>query len=265
MKNILRILLLAGIAGAVLPAASRASDEFILNDKIAGFVPREGVFHLLESSAPAKDPVLFVWDTDYGPDWFKPYPGTDAAYKDFSGWVRAHIDPDARALLKHNRKIFKKKGWSTKKYDLILNGQVGRIRPMNRFEAELFLLQLDLFGKPYTGEILAYVLRKGDKLRVYGYATALQTIRPHRLSDKLETDLADKWEFYANLHNHPFMFSDKNSSTGELVLSGDDGDVPFGLAQVENLGLQRVWLTNGFDTIEISTHDLSVLGGIPGR
>ncbi|MCX5795318.1 MAG: hypothetical protein NTY77_07495 [Elusimicrobia bacterium] len=255
-------LILGWLIGASTSPAFCATAE-----QTPAFRPRTGTFQLLESSAAHKDPVVFVWETSDHPDWFKPYQGADAAYQDFAKWVRAQVDPEPRALLSRNRDIAKKKGWSTRRYDLILSGRLGSIRPINRLEAEILLLQLDRFGKPYEGEILAFVLRKAGRLRIYGYATATQTMKPGVLRRRLEGDIADHWRFYANLHNHPFLFSDKNATSGELFPSGDttDGDVQYYLADAENLALQRAWITNGFDTIEIAAKEFPTLEAIPDR
>ena len=233
-----------------------------LAEKTEAFRPRTGTFQLLESSVAAKDPVVFVWETSDDPDWFKPYQGLDAAYQDFATGVRAHVDPDPRAILIRNRENWKKKGWSTERYDLILSGRLGSIRPINRIEAEIFLLQLDRFGKSCTGEILVFVLRKAGRLGMYGYATATKTIKPGILRHKLEADIADHWEFCASLHNHPFDFSGKDTTGGMLYPSGDtaDGDVQYYLADSENFGLQRAWITNGFDTIEVAAKEFPALG-----
>ena len=87
------------------------------------------------------------------------------------------------------------------------------------------------------------------------------------IRQKLEDDIANNWKFYANLHNHPFQFSNKNSGSGELIPSGDttDGDVQYYLADSENFGLQRAWITNGFHTVEIAAKEFSILGAIPDR
>jgi len=266
--NIFIHILIAGVfAGTSLAADLSAAGDSSSAHKTVEFIPRTGTFQLLESGVAGNDPVVFVWETDDSPGWLDPYPGTEAGYKDFAGWVRAHIDTEPRALLKRNRELWKKKGWSTRKYDLILSGQLGNIRPMNRLEGELLLLQLDRFGKPYKGEFLAFVLRKEGRLRIYGYGTAKGTMKPGMLRRRLEADIADKWEYYANLHNHPFQFSDKKSSTGELVPSGDinDGDVQYCLADAENNGLQRAAVTNGFHTIEITSKEFPLLGTVPDR
>jgi len=263
--NIFRYVLPACIfIGAALPLKLRAADA---SAPAPLFQPRTGTFRLLEPDAAGKDPVVFVWETDYDPDWFKPYTGAAAAYKDFTGWVKARIDTAPMALLKRNRKLLKKEGKSTKRYDLILGGKLGNIRPMNRIEGELFLMQLERFGKPYEGEFLAFILRRADKLRIYGYETAKQTIKPGTIQRELRKDCADKWEYYANLHNHPFQFSGKNAPTGELIPSGnpEDGDVQFYLADSENLALQRAWITNGFDTIEIRAGEFPALAASPDR
>ncbi len=229
------------------------------------FRPRAGTFELLSSSAADSDPVVFVWEIDDDPDWFKPYQGADVVYQDFAKWVRAHVDPEPKALLSRNRGILKKNGRPTKRVDLILSEKLGKIRPINRLEAEVYLLQLDTFGKPYTGEILTFVVRKGGRLRIYGYATASQRIKPGVLRGRLKNDIADDWEYYAAFHNHPFMFSEKDRTYGELSPSGDatDGDIQCILADSANLGLQRALITNGFDTIEFTANEFPALAASP--
>ncbi|MFC1679153.1 hypothetical protein ACFL2T_02955 [Elusimicrobiota bacterium] len=234
-------------------------------DETGSFRPRSGSFELLSSSTADSDPVVFVWEISDDPDWFQPYQGADAIYQDFARWVRAHADPEPKALLSRNRGILKKRGLSTKRDDLILSGRLGKIRPINRLEAEVYLLQLDSFGKPYTGEILAFVVRKGGRLRIYGYATASQRIKPGILRGRLKKDIADDWEYFAAFHNHPFIFSDKDMTYGELGPSGDatDGDIQYMLADFENLGLRRALITNGLDTIEFEAKEFPALAASP--
>ena len=101
--NIFKFILPASIfIVAVFPLKLRADNA---PSTAPMFQPRTGTFRLLEP---------------------------DAAYKDFTGWVKARIDTSPKALLKRNRKLLKKEGKSTKRYDLILGGKLGHIRPMNR-------------------------------------------------------------------------------------------------------------------------------------
>lgn len=264
-KSRIRLLLIVGcLAGTLASPVLCVTEDGVSSPAKGYYQPQSGTFRLLESEVSGDDPFMFIWEVADTPDLYKPYQGTDAVYKDFVAWVRTYIEPDPQVLLIKQREYQKAKGKSTKKYDLVLSGQLGRIRPMNRLEAVLFLVQIHRFGKPYEGEFCAFVLRKNGRLRIYGYGTSKQTLQPGKIQKMLKGDITNKWEYYAMLHNHPFIFSETDPSYGELIPSGDAtyGDIQCYLADAENFGLQRAWITSGFHSIELMAKEFP-LGDIP--
>jgi hypothetical protein len=207
----------------------------------------------------AKSRLLQVWDLD----------STNVLFSNYS--------PSAHSL--HDfRKTAISKLWSTHQSVLLARAITGAvptkpdtlnavqafarqrelIRPIKCLEAMLLSQQterIDMISEPT--EFIAFILRSSvsNKLRVYYYTTNEPGIRNMgTVMSLVEQDVdSGDWELWANLHNHNFFFDGTKPLNGVVAPSATD--VEFFRNLGGDLGLQEAWITNGFDTLVISSRD----------
>ncbi|MFA5140115.1 MAG: hypothetical protein WC728_12860 [Elusimicrobiota bacterium] len=197
-------------------------------------------------------------------DWLSPFTGTDAAYESFSRSVRERVDPEPYALLRRQRAIYERAGFSEElpKFDDVIEGRLGRIRPINRLEAAVLMLHQQRFGR--ESEFEAFILRNAQgRLRVYyNGGPELSPPSAPAVRKRVEADAAAGWRLAFHLHNHPFLFSNPAEDfAGTTIPSGGAsfGDVSTYLRDAKNLGLGGALITNGFHTLELGPSDFDRL------
>jgi len=142
---------------------------------------------------------------------------------------------------------------------LALEGQAGSIREMSCLEGLLLAAQTDravaqgttMFETPT--EFLAYILRRGDTLKVWYYTVDQAGVGGlSNLHDPLARDREEGWTVMGNLHNHNF-FPGGDALLGGVVPSATDIQAMRGMTG--SLGLPGASITNGFHTIDLSAED----------
>ncbi len=140
---------------------------------------------------------------------------------------------------------------------------VGRHRPMTCLESAVLAYQagrFDLFEQP--SEIVAMIVRKsepaGDQVKVY-IAADDDSVPPKltRVMDVLELDLNEGWRFHAVFHNHTFSHDEERGLLPVAAPSAND--LQLSVALIERLGLEKILVTDGFQTLELSPDEVREL------
>lgn len=206
----------------------------------------------------------FVKDLPPEGGWFEPFTGGDPAYDAFSRSIRDRVDPDPYALLRRQRAIYEQAGFKDElpKFDDVIEGRLGRIRPVNRLEAAVLMLHQGRFGQ--ESEFEAFILKNSQgKVRVY-YNGGPEMSPPSApaVRRQVEADVSAGWRLAFHLHNHPFFFSNPAGDfAGTTIPSGGAGfgDVSTYLKDAKALGLGGALITNGFHTLELGPKDFDRL------
>jgi hypothetical protein len=171
----------------------------------------------------------------------------------FRAEMSERLDTDPLALLRAQLPLVE--GGDAANVRATLDGTAGTIRPMNCLEGLLLATQAErsaaqgrsMFTHPT--EFLAYVLQRGDTLKIWYYTVDQPGIRGlGTLHGPVQEDLEDGWVVVTNLHNHNFFPAE------ERVLGGvapSATDVQAFRNFEESLGLRRAAITNGFHTLVI--------------
>ncbi len=173
--------------------------------------------------------------------------------------IESHTNTNWRFLLEKQKEIWSKAGADISLYDQILSGEYGKIEPINCLESIFFQHHLLEFGATtYYSEYSIMVLKKYSKLKILFTSSNSPSINwSKNLMNRLENYTNSNWEYLYLLHNHPFNFN--NSSYGDiggtLIPSGNEsyGDIKITKDHFEIFGAQKAKITNGFDTINISS------------
>ena len=71
------------------------------------------------------------------------------------------------------------------------------------------------------------------------------------------SDVANGWRFFAVFHNHTF---DHGGDRGHLpVAAPSSSDLQVSLSLIERLGLERILVTDGFNTLELTAEEVGEL------
>ncbi len=152
-----------------------------------------------------------------------------------------------------------------KNVELALEGEAGRIRPIDRLEAFLLDIQLrrgDMIADPT--EFFSLVLQRGEWLKIYFYTLDQGGIGGvGRIHSLVEADMAAGFALERSIHNHNFFFGSEHGVLGGTVPS--TADVWISRAQRDAFGLRTATITNGFDTIELDQADFDVFQAVGPR
>lgn len=171
----------------------------------------------------------------------------------FRAEISERLDTDPLALLR--AQLPPVDGGDAANVRATLDGTAGTLRPMSCLEGLLLATQAErsvaqgrsMFTHPT--EFLAYVLQRGDTLKIWYYTVDQPGIRGlGTLHGPVQEDLAEGWVVVTNLHNHNFFPAE------ERVLGGvapSATDVQAFRNFEEPLGLRRAAITNGFHTLVI--------------
>ncbi len=147
---------------------------------------------------------------------------------------------------------------------LVFEGVVGKIRPINCLEAHLFDYQaarFDMLEQPT--EFHGFILRRDSagmkKIKVYFTASnEMFPPKPKYAVAAIEVDVQNGWELYAHLHNHNFDFTDSTDIMyGPTAPSKPDAH--YYKALVARFNLQYALVTNGVNTVQIEAGELELL------
>ena len=151
---------------------------------------------------------------------------------------------------------------------LVADG-VGVHRPMNCLESHLLAYQAGRFPLfEHPTEVVALILRRsgaeGDSVKVY-LAADDDTNLPkatHALAG-VESDLGEGWRFDGVFHNHTF---DHDEERGLIpVAAPSRSDVEVSVALHHRLGLERIFVSDGFSTLELTAEEVLALARAAGE
>jgi hypothetical protein len=109
-------------------------------------------------------------------------------------------------------------------------------------------------------EFVAHLLRKEGRLKIYfGASDAPYLPKSLYGLDEVAAAVAEGWEYWAALHNHPLRSRDGKPALGVPAPSTSDVDLFRGLAAER--GLREVWVTNGLYTGIVLARDLGQFNG----
>ena len=145
---------------------------------------------------------------------------------------------------------------------LVLDGQVGRQRPVNALEWLLFQHQADRYPMiDHPTEFSAYILKGNGRIHVYmSGGDTIGTKLRHEVTERVALDVKAGMDLITHLHNHPFMF---DRQPGDRLYTTEDSRTDVGGALAPSLtdvqalrrmhndfGLIGATITNGLDTYE---------------
>lgn len=208
------------------------------------------------------DAVLsFAWTLSDNDSWLSPYDGSDPLYRRFASAARSSFDARPLALLRRQRALFKRHGLPIAALDWALERRAS-LRQLNRLEATLFLAHWR-DKDPARREFQAFILRRPGSYRVYFTQSDAHRAWPWspKVKVMIRANLDAGWTLFAHLHNHPFFFDNPSGDiAGTPAPSGQDAALYRELAVAARL--QRAWITNGLDTLEIPVAEFpSIPGG----
>lgn len=219
----------------------------------------------------SKTRIGYRWDLFAHPELFESWQGPEDHFDSYRDWVFSHNAGDFRAILeKHlhagkeilakldpNEELAKEIIADEKFVLSIINGNFGKVRPLNCIESIVFREFLksnnNLKSKK---EFVSNIFQKDGKIVVL----AEWPLGPDNDSDftgateseKLKNErfklLAEGWQFWAHYHNHPFNFDNKWGDIG-------GGLAPSNQDLATYLSLKPIYgvITNGIETIHIET------------
>ena len=145
----------------------------------------------------------------------------------------------------------------------LVEGGLGEHRAMSCLESQILALQARRFPLyELPSETLALLLKRsdedGDRLQVYIAADHDTTVpRPELAIEWVETQVAAGWRFFAVFHNHTFSHSEDRPLIPVAAPSASDVQVSVGLAK--RLGLERIFVSDGISTLELTADELRQL------
>ncbi len=141
------------------------------------------------------------------------------------------------------------------------SGNAGEVRPIRCLDALLFAFQNARFSQiEHPTEFIASILQKriDDRTMLKVWFSASNTLFPPKafygFDEAIKDVEEDGWEYIAALHNHTLQDTGDTYRLGVTAPSSNDVQLLRGLA--EDVGLQYVWVTNGFYTVEIPARHL---------
>jgi hypothetical protein len=190
-------------------------------------------------------------------------------FEDFKAHIESLVPIDQNVLLKRQRAIFQKHIPSyVPRYNTLLNGEAGKIRPINCIESALYDHHMrDLPADDVETEFAASILksRNGNKLKIIFTSSDKQYVYGARFQKLLALTKKQKLKGYKLvyfLHNHPFFLEPgKIDIAGTVIPSGDStfADVSLFLKLDKEYGDYKAVITNGFDTFSIKSSDVHML------
>jgi len=205
--------------------------------------------------------VTLIWNEEFKDEFFEPYEEENESYDDYLDWLETQTDTDPFFLIRRQRDFWHEHNLNTPNHDMILDGNLGLIRPINCLEALLFLehdYHYPLDEKP--SEFFAYILSDEieNKLRIYFISDESYIGHSKPFSEEVSEDLENGWIYLAGLHNHPI---DNRVGSGDWMgpLVPSDGDRNIFRLHKAEMAIQNAWITNGIDTIEITSDEFDLL------
>ncbi len=231
----------------IIPGASAASSaEEPSSSELCALTSQPQVVR-----APGEAPFETYFETN-----FKVLEGGTSSqaplFRQHREWIRSFVDSDAIELLRRQRSLRERLGLAAdvQRYDEILRGEFGAIRPAGCLESLLFERLLTELHTVKTGrEFYSVLLSRGTEAKLYyvtggeGYVTV-----PERMRQHMTQDVSQGWVIEAMIHNHPFNPANSRYDIGGGIIPSGQDLKSFAIWK-KKYGTRSFWITNGFDTL----------------
>jgi len=183
------------------------------------------------------------------------------SFQSYQQKIRDQISVDTNFLLQRYLKLNPTPGDAHNILQTV--GRPQNFKPIGCLEALLLEVQINRNPQMTTNptEFLAAYLQKDGRLKVYFLTNDEEGLRGVGL-DPLKTQIAKDlklgWKYISNLHNHSFFLEGLSTNKPQGVLAPSEADMQLFKSHQEELGLQGASITNGFETVHISTSELSL-------
>jgi len=178
---------------------------------------------------------------------------------DFKNKVSSAISTDPIYLLNRQRDFFKNFPEIVERMTRISEGELGKIDEAGCLETSILSVILSEYSDKV--EFAVSVLKEGtgpnQKFRAYVHTWGMDHVQEsQKLNQLIDQDLKDGWQYYVQLHNHPFYLSSlPGDIVGTVVPSEPDFTLYLDLQKLR--GLQNAWVTNGFSTFKLNSSDFN--------
>ena len=206
--------------------------------------------------------LLQYWEFDEGLLWSNPMLPADPAYAAYRRRVEEAGADQARPSQHVPEGEQENENWRRELHNVsqAYGARPSQIRSIECLDALVFAYQNNRFDQIYQPtEFISSILRKQTDgrtmVRIYwGAGDELFPPKDVYGFDEVGRDVSNGWEYVAMLHNHTIQEVDGQVRLGVPAPSVSDVQLLRGLA--ESYGLERVWVTNGFYTLDIPSEDL---------
>lgn len=196
---------------------------------------------------------------DLQQDWETADVSKAAAISNFKNKVSSITSVDQKYLINRQKVFFKNFPDIVKRMTRINDGQFGRIDEAGCLETSVLSAILTEYSEQV--EFAVYILKEGadqrQKFRAYVITWGMDHVEESQdLNLLIDQDLKEGWQYYAQLHNHPFYL---NNITGDIAgtVVPSEPDFTFYLDHQKLRGLQNAWVTNGFNTFKLNSPDFN--------
>jgi hypothetical protein len=254
-------LIRVGLLFLLVAAIDYARPVVVLSQTVAGAACALPQATVLRRDGNA---AMHVWDLPPASVWLSETTPDVAGYQAYRSAIRAVGTDNPKAILhlsppkdEAEREIVHDEQYN---YALFYSGG-GEVRPVRCLEAALFAFQDARYSQlTQPTEFVAHILRKNDRLKVYlGASDTMFPPKSFYGFAEVAGDVAEGWQYWAVLHNHPATTPDGKPTLG--VPSPSTSDVPLFRGLAARLGLQEVWVTNGLYTGVVPVANLTRFRG----
>lgn len=176
----------------------------------------------------------------------------------FKRQIRKRTSVDPIFLLQRQRQFYKDMPEELKRFDSVLNRQVGQIRGLNCLEAILLDTQLKFF-KPNT-EFEAYIFNRvgGKKLRIlFQTQGQVSVVRYSIILNQIRNLVSQGWNLKIHLHNHPFSFENPYGDISGTILPSS-ADLLSYQGLKNQFGLKLGIVINGFNALVLTPKEFGL-------
>lgn len=163
--------------------------------------------------------------------------------------VKAKTSVDPIVLLEKQLRFYLKIPHIRKRFEKIINQEIGKVRSINCLESFLYDSHLKRFKRASEFQAFAYSKKGSDKVRILVTSqNSLSSVSSGSRVLSLRASYPKKgWLLNSHLHNHPFSFDNPYGDVaGTIIPSEPDASTYRALRREE--GLKQALLTNGIST-----------------
>ena len=247
MKNLLILSIVCATACAGAPRPSTAPTQCVWPERPERVLVDEGGAELV------------AWELDYDASWERhvlPDSSALAAYRGAieraGGALRRPIADPPEIPDERMREVWRREH---RNEEVAFSGGSGEVREITCWEASMFARQAERHPpiESPTEFIAVMLLKTVDgqrRARIY-FGAGPETFPPKAVYpfEAARRDVEQGWTMHAMLHNHTVRRRDGRPALG--VPAPSTQDVALSRALAEELGLERVLVTNGFYTVDV--------------